>query len=152
MKQLPLGIKIIRKIYIINVVFYILSLLFFLNYILILGRYADPAASALVRLLCIAMPVYLYLRLPALKRDSLILAVCFHAALIINNITALLEYNGYSRTIVRITGKFGSAIYSRSEVLFLILSIFVNALILFYFFRKRNIFAKNGGQNGSINL
>lgn len=139
-KDVPLGIRLIRYIYLVNVILYILSLVIFLNRIFILGRQANKGESLVIRLALICMPLYLYFRLRNLKKDAWVLAIYFHIFFLINNSLGFLEFGGYVHSLIRISGVYSSIVYSPTRLFVLALNTIVNLFILGYLFRKRAYF------------
>jgi hypothetical protein len=138
----PLGVKLICYIYLIEVVLYMLSLAFFLNRIVILGREANVWLSGAVRLVYVFIPFYLFFRLKRLKKDAWILAVCFQVFFLLNNSLALLEYFGCGYSLVRISGIYDPFAYTAAQVFISILNILIMLAILIYLFERRYVFLK----------
>ena len=104
---LPLGVRLLSSIYLINAILYILSLLLFYNRILVVGQEVNKVIAWVVRLALIAVPIYLFFRLKYLKKDAWVLAIYFHLFFIINNSLAILEQSGFLNSLIRITGQYG---------------------------------------------
>lgn len=126
--------------YFVNVVLYLLSLLLFENRILILGRDAGLLTAWLVRFLLVFIPVFIALRLRKLNKEGWILALIFHLYFIINNCASFLESRGIAHSLVRITGAYGSLIYSPTQLLAIFLNSLLNILILQYILKKKKAF------------
>jgi len=139
-KETPQGIELLCYIYILNVVFFIASLLLFENRVLLLGRPANTVLSWFIKAGFAAIPVYLTFRLIALKKDGLIAAILFHICFVINNVTSFLESLGMGHTLVRVTGLYGSAVYSPSQIFVIFLNTLLNLFILFYLFSKKRYY------------
>ena len=88
---IPLGIRLLCLVYLLNTILFVLSILLFYSRIIFFGNEAGGVVSWLVRLIFIVIPVYLYFRLGQLKRDAWVVALCFHAFFLINNISGYLE-------------------------------------------------------------
>lgn len=136
----PLGIRLLSYIYLVNIILYILSLVLFYHRIIILGIEANREISFIVRLIFVFIPTYLVFGLKRLKKDAWFLAIYFHTFFILNNSLTFLENNGYIHSLIRITGKYGSVIYSPPEKLVLTLNTILNLIILGYLFKKRIFF------------
>lgn len=137
---MPLGIKLLCYIYRVNVVLFILSLLLFYNRILILGQEVNIWLSGMLKLVLIFVPAYLSFKLKQLKKDAWVMAICFHALFIINNMLAFLEYGGHINSLFRITGIYSSTIYSPSEIFVIGLHNLINLSIIWYLFIKRKMY------------
>ena len=136
----PLGIELLCYIYLVNVALYLVSQALFDNRIFILGKEANIYIAVLVRLLLILIPVYLAFRLKGLRKDAFFVALLFHLYFIINNCLSFLEHKGYAYALVRITGVYGSTIYSPRQIFVLALSIALNIFILGYILKVREYF------------
>jgi hypothetical protein len=139
-KTPPLGISLLCSIYIVNVAFFLLSLLLFYNRVLILGKEAGSLVSEIIKLTLIFVPLYLFFSLKHLKKNAWLLALCFHAVFIINNCSAFLEYKGYTHSLFRIAGIYSSTIYSPSEILLVGLHTLINLYIALYLFSIKGVF------------
>lgn len=136
----PLGVNLICYVYLLNTIFYILSLILFYNRIFILGQEASKGISLIVKLMFILIPTYLFFRLKRLKKDAWFLSIYFHIYFIINNSLVFLEESGYAHPFVRIAGLYSSLTYSISAKLVLSLNIVINLLILAYLLERKNYF------------
>jgi len=143
-KLLPLGVRLLCYIYLVNVVLYGLSLIIVYNRILILGQDANEWVSWLVRSAFIFIPAYLFFRFSHLKKDAWFLAMYFHIFFLVNNSSALLEHDGYMHSLVRIIGIYGSTLYTPPEILLLQLNVLINLFILSYLYERRAYFYLEG--------
>lgn len=137
---LPLGVRLLSSIYLINAILYILSLVLIYNRILILGQDTNKWITWLVRLAFIFIPVYLSLRLRRLKKDAWYLAMYFHIFFLVNNSSALLEHNGYTHSLIRIIGIYGSTLYTPPQIFLLHFNILINLFILGYLYARKGYF------------
>jgi hypothetical protein len=138
---IPFGVKLVCSVYIVNTVLFILSLVLFNSRILVFGNETGEALSSFVRFMLVFVPVYLYFRMSKLKKDSLFLAIGFHAFFLVNTASSYLEYMGYFYSIIHITGLYGSDLLSSTQMLVSSLSAIVNLIILGYLYKRRDIFA-----------
>ena len=138
--SIPLGIKLICLVYIANTALFVISLILFYSRILIFGNEAGAGFSYVIKFFFIFVPLFLYFRLPQLRKDAWVVAILFHIFFLVNNASNYLEYMGYSYSIVHITGLYGSEIYSPAQALIFTLSAIINLLILGYLYKRRHIF------------
>jgi len=139
-RDIPLGIKLVCWVYVVNIFLFILSLALFMTRILVLGAEAGPLLSLAVRLWFVCIPAYLWWGLRELKKSAFFLGVFFHIFFLINNLSGYLEYKGLAYSIIHISGYYGSSVYSPAQLFVFALNTLLNIALLVYLFKQRRIF------------
>lgn len=134
-------------IYRVNVAFFLLSSFLFYNRIFILGKKANIWMSWIIRSILIFLPVYLSFHLRQLKKVAWILALSLHAFFIINNSLLLLEYFGYIRSFLRITGFYSLVSYSPLQMFVIALNASINIFIIGYLIKRKTYFYTEKGMS-----
>ena len=138
--MVPLGVKLISYIYLVNALLLFLSQVLFLNRILILGQEASAWVAMSVRIALFVVPVYLYFRLRRLKKEAWVIAIGFHIFFILNNSLGFLEVNDIVNSLVKISGVNSYTIASSYDEVILVFNVLVNFLMLGYLLNRKSYF------------
>ncbi len=67
---IPLGIKLVCFVYILNTALFVFSTMLFYSRIIVFGNEAGAVLSLFIRFILVFIPLYLYFRLGQLKKDG----------------------------------------------------------------------------------
>ena len=139
-KIVPLGVKLLSYSYLLSSCLYALSVVLFYNRILVFGHVAERPWSWLLRLVLIVVPIYLCVQLLRLKKDGLIVAVCYHSFFFVNNLITFSENEGFMHAPIHIAGFYGSIALTTKQLLILLLSSLVHVVLICYLHKRRGYF------------
>ncbi len=87
----PLGIQLLSYFYLSLILLYILPLFVFSTRIVVLGRIANEAGTALVNSSSLIFLFFLYLSVKNQRKTGLFLAILFHGLFLVNNLLMLFQ-------------------------------------------------------------
>lgn len=152
-KNLPLGISLLRVFYAINAFLLFFTSLLFFDYldIVIFGKIMPPAPAVVIRLLLVAIPLYLIISFSALKKESYPLALAYHSFFLINAVTLMIYSLNKNLKIKPLLEILTKSEYKTTRIedffgiplhIYIIqsLSIVIGLAILVYLYKKRSFF------------
>lgn len=137
----PAGMRILCYVYLVNAILFLFSIALFHSQIFVLGIQLSSLFSWMVRVLLIALPLYLFFQLKRLNKAAWLAAVIYHVFFFLNDLTALGEHEGIMHSLIRISGPYSAAAFSGTQVLLFVVHALFNLLIVAYLAQRSAYFS-----------